>query len=189
MASVQPSLRKCGYAQGMLRSFVFTSILIVSACTGDIYVRDGVTDGDTFYLAPQASMNDDPILQSWVSYSLTRSACQLDMGGTNPARASYYHCELTARKHLLATWSEQQLEYPGVRDQYLDTLVRVREAGLLDEYVVYYFGTNDWQVPAEVNTSDFRRWKKSELNGHRPVTRITGSWNYADKVSAALEQE
>ena len=48
------------------------------------------------------------MLQSWVSYSLTRSACQLQIGGDNPARASSFDCELMARQHLVETWQEQR---------------------------------------------------------------------------------
>ena len=30
-------------------------MLAIAACTGEVYLRDGVTDGDTFYLAERAS--------------------------------------------------------------------------------------------------------------------------------------
>ena len=41
-------------------------LCLLAGCSTDIYVRDHVTDGDTFYLAPQAFSSDDPVLQSWV---------------------------------------------------------------------------------------------------------------------------
>lgn len=173
----------------MLRLIVISSALFLTACNNEIYVRDGVTDGDTFYLAPQAMMDDDPVLQSWASYSLTKSTCQLQIGGQNPARASSYGCELTARRHLLDTWHEQRAEYPGITDDYLDSLAMVRDAGFLDEYVVYYFRSATWSIPAEVNVSEFRRWQKRYLDGHRAKTRVIGSWNYADSVKTALETE
>ena len=188
MASIQPSLIDWRYAPGM-RFLVLASSLVLAACSSDIYVRDGVTNGDTFYLAPQAMMDDNPVLQSWTSYSLTRSACQLEIGGPNPARANSYSCELTARQHLLDTWSEQQIEYPGVEDNYLDTLAEVRSAGFLDEYVVHYFGTKGWQVPAEVDRGKFRTWQQQYLSGHRPVTRIVGSWNYSRRVEDELARQ
>jgi hypothetical protein len=70
---------------------------VVHACSGQVYVKDSVTDGDTFFLAPVAMGNAAPVLQSWVRYSLMRSACQLEMGGPNPARATSFDCELKAR--------------------------------------------------------------------------------------------
>ena len=156
-------------------------ILVLAAlagCNTSVYTMDGLTDGDTFYLAPRAWGDDDPALQSWVAYSLSRSACQLGMGGENPARNSSYGCELTARRHLVDTWAEQRAEHPDATDPYLDDLLRVREAGYLDEYVVHFFGRPHWQVPAEVRVDSFRRWRRDELRGHKPRTRIVGSWNY-----------
>ena len=155
------------------------------ACSGEIYLRDGVTDGDTFYLADVALQDDDFVLQSWVSYSLTRSACQLQIGGDNPARASSFDCELTARQHLLETWQEQRSDSQASDGEYLDDLLLVQQAGYLDEYVAHYFRRKSWQLPAEIETQAFDEWRREYLRGHRPQTRLIGSWNYAEKVQQA----
>ena len=176
---LQVTLRPVTYAVSM-RTLCFLLLLPVAAAAGEIFTRDGVTDGDTFYLAPHALTDDDPVLQSWVAYSLTRSTCKLEIGGDNPARNSDYSCEFTARKHLLDTWIEQRAEHPDVTDAYLDALLAVRKAGYLDEYTVHYFGEKHWSVPAEVRIADFRRWKKANLRRHKPQTRIIGSWNYRE---------
>jgi hypothetical protein len=156
-------------------------LLTVSAAahSSEIYVRDGVTDGDTFYLANQALIDDDPVLQSWVAYSLAKSACQLEIGGDNPARASSYGCEFSSRRILLDTWAERKAVDAQTFDDYLDILAEVREAGYLDEYVVHYYGKTDWLVPAEVNEKSFGKWRRKHLRGHKPYMRIVGSWNYA----------
>ncbi len=161
-----------------MRILVLLALIPLAAVGGEIFTRDGVTDGDTFYLAPQAYSDDDPVLQSWVAYSLMMSTCQLEIGGDNPARNSSYGCEFTARNHLLDAWVEQTDEHPDAHDRYLDDLLRVREAGFLDEYTVHFFGRKHWQVPVEVRAGDFRVWRRESLRGHRPVTRIIGSWNY-----------
>ncbi len=161
-----------------MRNFGFLLALLLAACNSEIYTRDGVTDGDTFYLAPRAFADDDPVLQSWVAYSLMRSACQLDVGGEIPARVSDYGCEFTARQHLVDAWKQQREQHRGAVDAYLDELVAVYEAGFLDEYTVRYFGRKHWQVPAEVRVDDFRRWQRKHLRRHRPETRIIGSWGY-----------
>jgi len=146
----------------------------IAGCNTGIYVRDGVTDGDTFYLAPQALTDTDDALQSWVTYSLMRSTCQLAVGGENPARVSTYDCELKARQALLDSWREKHER----ADPYLDTLLAVSEAGFLDEYVVYYFGKDSWEVPAEVDLAAFREWRRERLKGHKAETRLIGSWGY-----------
>jgi hypothetical protein len=165
----------------MLRVLVFMAVLL-AGCNPNIYVRDGVTDGDTFYLAPIAWADDDPVLQSWVTYSLVKSTCQLEIGGENPARASSYGCEFSARLQLLEAWEEKRGRHGIVADTYLDTLLAVREAGFLDEYTVHFFGDDSWLVPAEVDLQAFSAWRRSQLRRHRPQTRLIGSWAYKEKV-------
>jgi len=159
-------------------------LLLVAGCNGEIYVRDGVTDGDTFYLSQRALVDDDPVLQSWVSYSLTRSACQLDSDGDNPARANSYECEVMARRHLLESWREKKLRDPSLANAYLDDLVVVDDAGFLQEHVARHFKRRDWITPDQLAARDYRRWESGNLPDLEPETRLIGSWNYASKVSA-----
>jgi len=168
----------------MIRTSIAIALLVATALPvqgGEVYLRDGVTDGDTFYLSNVALTDDSPALQSWVSYSLTRSACQLQIGGDNPARASSFECELTARRHLLQTWREQGQE-KAADDAYLDTLLLVEQAGFLDEYVAHYLGRKTWVLPDDLQTGAFDAWRRQYLRGHKPQTRLIGSWNYASKV-------
>ena len=165
----------------MLRFAGLFAAVLVAGCNSEIYVRDGVTDGDTFYLSDRAWTDDDPALQSWVAYSLARSACQLEMGGDNPARNSSYGCEYSAHRLLLETWEEQQQRDRAIHNEYLDALVSVDEAGFLDEYVVHYHGRRQWLVPAEVDLRDFKSWRRQHLRGHKAETHIIGSWNYAQR--------
>ena len=169
----------------MLRPTAITTLLLLAACNSEIYVRDGVTDGDTFYLSQDAMYDPDPALQSWTAYSLVKSACQLEIGGQNPARANSYRCEMAARRNLLDTWTERQAEEPGFRDDYLETLGVVRDAGYLDEYTVYYFGNDTWELPPGIDLAEFRRWQSRYLRHHKASTRIVGSWNYRDRVVEA----
>lgn len=156
--------------------------MLITACNGDVYLRDGVTDGDTFFLSTRAMTVDDPATQSWVSYSLTRSACQLQSDIPNPARAGSLECELVARQHLLETWHEQRQQNPDIAgDEYLEELQRVAAAGYLAEYVAYYFDGYDWHSPVSLDRDGFQRWRKAQLRGHKPRTRLTGSWGYSSK--------
>ena len=158
-------------------------MLAIAACSGEVYLRNGVTDGDTFYLAERALSDTDPVLQSWVSYSLARSTCQLQIGGDNPARESSFECELTARRLLLDTWLEQKAENPMLQDDYLDELSSIQAAGYLREYVARYFRKRHWESPRDLDMSAFKKWRRTNLPGHKPQMRIIGSWNYADNVT------
>ena len=157
-------------------------MLLLVGCQSDIYLRDGITDGDTFYLAPSAYASDDPVLASWVRYSLARSTCKLGVGGENPARVSRYACERTARRHLVEAWLEKQAAI-RTNDAYLDTLVDVREAGFLDEYTAHYFATPEWQLPDTLELDAFRAWRRSHLRGHKTQTRLVGYWGFRQPAS------
>lgn len=159
-----------------MRILVLLTLLPLIASAGEIFTRDGVTDGDTFYLAPHAMVDSDPALQSWVTFSLIRSACKLEMGGENPARNSSFECEFRARRHLVDSWEEKRGS--EATDAYLDTLREVDHAGFLAEYLVHYHGKKHWVLPDGLRIDDFRRWRRENLRGHKPETRVIGSWNY-----------
>jgi hypothetical protein len=166
-----------------MRLLVILLLFPALADAGEIYTRDGVTDGDTFYLAPGAFSNDDPAYQSWVTYSLIKSTCQLQIGGDNPARASSFDCEFRSRLHLVNAWQEKQALQPTISDGYLDALVAIQAGGFLGEYTARFFSQRNWSLPEGLRTDAFDQWRKTNLRGHRPVTRIVGSWNYAEKTT------
>ena len=153
-------------------------LIVVAGCDGGVYVRDGVTDGDTFYLAEYAYYDDDPVLQSWVAYSLDLSACQLMLGGDNPAHNSSFECEYGARLALADTWHEHTSEDPEHTNAYLDDLLAIREAGFLREYVADGYARRGWELPEDLAIAEYDRWRDDYLKGHRHERRIIGSWNY-----------
>jgi hypothetical protein len=166
----------------MARIPLVLALALAVGCSGEVYLRDGVTDGDTFYLADRALSDPDPVLQSWVRYSLARSTCQLEIGGDNPARATSFECELKARGHLLEAWAEYRRADSALADSYLDSLSGVEDAGFLSEYIVHYHGRRSWRLSGELDAAGFRDWRRRNLRGHEAETRLIGSWNYARNV-------
>jgi hypothetical protein len=144
----------------LLASILLLPVLVSAS---EIYTRDGVTDGDTFYLAPAAISNNDPAYQSWVTYSLIKSTCQLEIGGENPARASSFECEYKSRLHLVNSWQEKQSVDAPIADEYLDTLVKVQAAGFLGEYTARYLGKKGWALPDGLRGDQFKPWRKQHL--------------------------
>jgi hypothetical protein len=177
---LQLSLMAITYGVSM-RLFGLIALLFLAACNGDIFTRDGVTDGDTFYLAPRAVSDQDPVLQSWVTYSLIRSACQLNIGGENPAHASSFECECTARRHLAQAWREKVFDNQDLTDDYLDSLLSVEDAGFLLEYTARYHSRAEWDLPEGLLVNAFRVWRRQHLRHHRPRTRIIGSWGFSHR--------
>lgn len=165
----------------MLMRFLFLFLMLFqAACNTDIYTRDGVTDGDTFYVAPVAMASSDPALQSWVTYSLVKSTCQLETGGDNPGRVSNYDCEFRARRNLVEAWAEKRISDQSLMDPYLDELTAVSAAGFLAEYTVQYFGRADWALPDGLRPAEFRAWQQQNLPRHKPETRLVGYWGHSE---------
>ena len=180
--TVQPMFRSAGYHGCVGRNLSIIAVLLLAGCQSGTYLRDGVTDGDTFYLAPAAYASDDPAVASWVRYSLIRSTCQLEVRADNPARVSRYSCESVARRHLVEAWLEQRKDGP-IEDAYLDALVAVQEAGFLGEYTAYYFAKPEWRLPETLDLGAFDRWRREHLRRHRPQTRLVGYWGFRNPAA------
>lgn len=160
------------------RQIASVVLVALSACSGEIYLRDDVTDGDSFNISSTHAASQDPVTQSWIRYSLARSVCQLRMDTDNPARASSFECERNARRHLATAWTEYTDANRDLYDPYLNDLRFVRNSGYLDEYVAHFFGQPDWTLPGDLDMRRFHRWRKQELQDHDAVTHLIGSWSY-----------
>ncbi|MGI9289271.1 MAG: hypothetical protein ACR2P1_28135, partial [Pseudomonadales bacterium] len=124
-----------------LSGYLIATLLVVASCDSQVFIKDGVTDGNSFSIPPVALQSNDPITQSWIAYSLARSTCQIAIGGDNPARDHSFECELRSRKVLLQAWQKHKANVYGnaeVADVYLDVLKSVNEEGYLYEYVWTY---------------------------------------------------
>lgn len=158
--------------------FRFVAVSLFLLGCSDTYVRQGVTDGDTFFLAPLAHTSDDPVVASWVRYSLVRSACQLAIDGENPARSNSYECEIKARHQLVEAWRNDERAASSAEGEYLNTLARVVDAGYLKEYTAHYLVERGWKLPSDIRADAFNRWRRQHLQRHRPRTRLIGYWGY-----------
>lgn len=162
-------------------ALVCLSLLALNtACDTNVYLRDGLTDGDVYFLPATAHLSTDPALHSWVTYSLGESTCKLGVGGDNPARNSSFECEVSARHLLVQSWSQQVQDRPQLQDRYLDELTQIEQAGFLREYVWDNFRERSWQRPDDLRSQEFREWKLGNLDNHRPYTRRIGWWAYTD---------
>ncbi len=160
----------------------------LAGCRGDVYLRDGVVDGDTFYIPPQAAIDPDPVVQAWIRYSLARSLCQLELADENPARATSFDCEHRGREQLVGAWIEYTSADDALADEYLDDLRFVYRSDLLPEYVAANFARRSWSLPADLEMRRFRDWQRRELRGHRPTTRLIGNWVYSRQSRVPAEQ-
>ena len=69
----------------------------------------------------------------------------------------------------------------GVADPYLDALLDIVDAGFLPEYVAVEYGRRHWTLPADLDVTGYRDWRRESLRGHRTERRIIGSWNFRNR--------
>jgi hypothetical protein len=157
---------------------LFAAILLVAGALGcgglQVYNFGGEGRGQAFHVPAAAAMNESAIVQSWIAYSLTRSTCKLEIGGEQPSANHSYECELRPRRVLAKRWAER-MDSPDT-DAALDLMVRVDQAGLLEEYVWHYFQRDGWVRPEGLEMERFDRFRRAELGWHRPTTRLIGYW-------------
>lgn len=192
----RPILRRSSAASYATSRAAITLIGLVGLVTGcgvQVYDWGDGGSGTQFHVPAEAALNKSPIVQSWIAYSLAKSTCQLQIGGDLPAQNSSFKCELRPREVLVRRWATRNeiktdpsatdseaapppssLEIE--QDEYLDLLVRVEEAGFLEEYVWYFFQKRDWPQPEWLELHDFESWRGEHLPWHRPQTRLIGYW-------------
>src|SRR5262249_24489655 len=87
-----------------------------------------------------------------------------------------FAAELAARTYLADEWKKERTT-TSARDPYLDTLVAVRDAGFMREYVLAFLTGEGWTVPgsdfAKLDIAGFSAWAAAPLPAsHAAVTRV-----------------
>ena len=91
---------------------------------------------------------------------------------------------MQARTTLLEAWREKKSDHAQLVDPYLDELLLVQQEGYLGEYVGYHLRQRSWTVPGTLRLRTYRRWLADTLPGHKPETRLIGTWNYKERVAS-----
>ncbi|MBI2348682.1 MAG: hypothetical protein HYV05_08515 [Deltaproteobacteria bacterium] len=142
-----------------------------------------VTAGCSAHAAPRPSPRTEIVidrsvpqdaLAPWLAYAGSRSVwMEKKFFERNPGAAAYRYTfaeELEAREACARVWSELRAK-SGTSDRYLDDLVAVQKAGLLQEYTWVFFRDAGWSPPEGLRLAEFDRWRQEHLKEHRPETK------------------
>lgn len=99
---------------GLARFAAWISLFLSLGCGVQVYDFGGGGRGTQFHVPAKAAMNPDPVVQSWIAYSLAKSTCQLQIGGELPSENSSFKCELRPREVLVKRWATRnQVDGPA----------------------------------------------------------------------------
>ena len=125
----------------------------------------------------EAALKGKPesVTSAWMGYGIARANwLSENILGRPDATKSYRRCfeeELAGRESLAKIWAELKESDVKLKDDYLDQVLMIRNAGFLGEYVWSYLGSADWkQPPKQLRLEAFDKWKASNLEGHKAVT-------------------
>ena len=143
------------------------------------------TPGATSYtvqvqLDPSLLNGQDPALvNAWTAYANGRADwIRQNTPGDEMLLTGYHRSfdeEVAGRTALVLAWlSEKQVE-PGLRNPYLDELVKVYQAHFIKEYTWTYFAASDWERPKELDLRAYMAWSQRHLTNpiHIPQTLAT----------------
>jgi hypothetical protein len=110
------------------------------------------------------------IIALWGSYGIALATAAEKLGHDD------FGAELEARSFLADAWKKDRAGV-AARDPYLDTLVAVRDAGFMAEYVLAFLTREGWTISggelAKLNVAGFTAWSSAHLpEGHQAVTRV-----------------
>jgi tetratricopeptide (TPR) repeat protein len=124
--------------------------------SGDVYVSTDVGPPE--------------IIALWGSYGLALATAAEKLGHDD------FAAELEARTFLADAWKKGRAT-TNARDPYLETLVDVRDAGFMPEYVLAFLTREGWTIPGDALVSldidGFTAWAATHLEkSHEAVTRV-----------------
>ncbi len=131
-------------------------------------------------LDPSLLNGQDPALvNAWTAYGNARADwIRQNTSGDEMLMTGYHRSfdeEVAGRTALVLAWlSEKQVE-PGLRNPYLDELVKVYQAHFIKEYTWTYFAASDWERPSGLNLRAYMQWMQQHLTNpiHIPQTLAT----------------
>lgn len=131
-------------------------------------------------LDPSLLNGQDPaIVNAWTAYANARADwIRQNTSGDEMLMTGYHRSfdeEVAGRTALVLAWlSEKQVE-PGLRNPYLDELVKVYQAHFIKEYTWTYFADKDWERPKGLDLGAYMGWAQQHLANpiHIPQTLAT----------------
>lgn len=116
---------------------------------------------------------DYNLAATWMGYALSHVNWINDHYKDKDLAKEYkltFEEEFFCRDKMVKIWSELKQNKPGLKNAYMDDMLKVRKAGFLDEYVWAYYHQEGWAMPEGLKLEAFNAWRTKNLSKHQPKT-------------------
>jgi hypothetical protein len=146
--------------------FVLYLVLVLFGCVST------PRDNGNYRVIYDPSVSSNPmIMGAWMQYTAHIRNDMSKYYVENP-EGNYlipYNVELTARNSLIDFYLRVQKDYK-INDAYIDDLIKIRNANLLNEYVFFSFNPDNWINKENFEEENLNEWIKNNMPTHIPLT-------------------
>jgi hypothetical protein len=146
--------------------FVLYFVLVLFGCAST------PKDNGKYRITYAPSLNSDPmIMGAWMQYTAHIRSDMNKYYAENP-EGNYlvpYNIELTARNSMIDFYLRVQKDYK-ISDPYIEDLIKIRNAKLLNEYVFFSFNPGNWTNDENYQEENYNVWIKNNMPEHIPLT-------------------
>jgi hypothetical protein len=146
--------------------FVLHFLLVLLGCAST------PKDTGSYRIIYDPSLGSNPMIQgAWMQYTAHIRSDMNEYYGENPD-GNYiipYNIEMDARNSMIDFYLRVQNEYK-INDGYIEDLIKIRKANLLNEYVFFSFNPDNWINEQNYQEENYKAWIKNNMPEHVPLT-------------------
>jgi len=80
--------------------------------------------------------------------------------------------ELDARTSMITVWGELKEKDKSLKHKYFDELEKVKDKGLMKEYIWTFLKRSSWKKPEGMKLKEFKKWLKQNMPDHKAGTAL-----------------
>lgn len=111
--------------------------------------------------------------ESWLIYAgkIEENIKEFYSKNPNGKYVISFETEMNARNFMMFYYTVNKSRN-NIIDNYLEELIRIREANIFEEYVFICFHQDEWGYNENLKLEEFRDWMQNNIPDHIPLTLI-----------------
>ena len=147
----------------------FRLILLFSLSMAAIGCKS--TGAETYRITFDPAVDNLFVQSAWIAYTAPIRNDMLQHYKKYP-KGDYivpYNVETDARNNLINFYSQIKKENE-IYDDYIEDLIKIRTAGMLNEYIFFSFNPGNWINDKNFEKDSYMEWMNDNMSAHIPLT-------------------